>query len=190
VSREDSDEEMVLLLGALAEESRLRVLAAVVLGASKEPEIAKVTGLSASEVQRSLSRLVASRLVKAGSSGFVVDTYRLKEVVRERRSAERQAEPTAALLGATPEQAVVLDRFLAGGRLTALPTGGRRRRLVLDFLSSKFSPGEKYSERAVNEILTTFNNDFASLRRHLVDEGFLDRADGFYWRSGGSFSVD
>lgn len=105
----------VLLLGALAEESRLQVLATVVLGASKAPEIAKATGLSASEVERSLSRLATTRLIKTGNVGFVVDNLSLKEVVRERQSAERQTEPTAAFLGATPEQAVVLERFLAPG---------------------------------------------------------------------------
>ena len=29
----------------------------------------------------------------------------------------------------------------------------------------------------------------AILRRHMVDEGFLSRADGSYWRSGGRVEV-
>jgi hypothetical protein len=29
----------------------------------------------------------------------------------------------------------------------------------------------------------------ASLRRYLVDEGFLERAKGEYWRSGGTFNI-
>ncbi|MGH9192666.1 MAG: DUF2087 domain-containing protein [Acidimicrobiales bacterium] len=37
----------------------------------------------------------------------------------------------------------------------------------------------------VNAILRRFHEDVASLRRFLVDEGFLDRASGEYWRSGG-----
>jgi hypothetical protein len=32
--------------------------------------------------------------------------------------------------------------------------------------------------------------DFAALRRHLVDEAFMDRAGGVYWRAGGTVDVE
>jgi hypothetical protein len=32
--------------------------------------------------------------------------------------------------------------------------------------------------------------DYAALRRYLVDAGFLDRAGGEYWRSGGTIDAD
>jgi hypothetical protein len=34
-------------------------------------------------------------------------------------------------------------------------------------------------------MLQMYHPDHAALRRHLVDEGFLTRADGVYWRTGG-----
>jgi hypothetical protein len=37
----------------------------------------------------------------------------------------------------------------------------------------------------VNAIVGAFFNDHAALRRYLVDEGFLDRDTGVYWRAGG-----
>lgn len=37
----------------------------------------------------------------------------------------------------------------------------------------------------MNEILAGFHDDTATLRRHLVDEEFLDRDAGEYWRRGG-----
>jgi len=47
----------------------------------------------------------------------------------------------------------------------------------------------RYEEREVNVTVIRFFNDYAALRRYLVDEGFLDRAGGEYWRSGGSVPV-
>jgi hypothetical protein len=38
----------------------------------------------------------------------------------------------------------------------------------------------------VNLTLGQWHSDTASLRRYLVDEGFLDRSEGQYWRSGGT----
>jgi hypothetical protein len=33
------------------------------------------------------------------------------------------------------------------------------------------------------------HGDYATLRRYLVDDGFLERREGFYWRAGGSFDL-
>jgi hypothetical protein len=41
----------------------------------------------------------------------------------------------------------------------------------------------------VNLMLGKWHADTAALRRYLVDEGFLDRADGVYWRAGGTVEV-
>ena len=40
----------------------------------------------------------------------------------------------------------------------------------------------------MNNRLRPFHPDVAALRRYLVEEGFLDRGDGLYWRSGGTVS--
>ena len=60
---------------------------------------------------------------------------------------------------------------------------------MLDFLAGLFEPGEAYTEAEVNARLAAFHPDVAALRRYLVDEGFMNRRDGFYWRSGGTFQV-
>ena len=53
-----------------------------------------------------------------------------------------------------------------------------------------FEPGRVYTERSVKRALRSYHPDPASIRRYLVDEGFMDRRDGLYWRSGGTFEVD
>ena len=53
-------------------------------------------------------------------------------------------------------------------------------------LAQEFEPGERYSEAMVNLMLGKWYADTAALRRYLVDEGFLDRDAGQYWRMGGT----
>ena len=72
------------------------------------------------------------------------------------------------------------------GRLELMPAKRSRRLVVLDQVARTFEPGHRYPEREVNDVLRTFWPDYAALRRYLVDEGFLDRADGVYWRAGGT----
>jgi hypothetical protein len=84
----------------------------------------------------------------------------------------------------------VLSHFLdADSRLHTIPSKHGKLMVVLDFLAQHFEPGLKYPEARVNEILGEFHPDYAALRRYLVENGFLDRAEGVYWRSGGTFEV-
>ena len=84
----------------------------------------------------------------------------------------------------------VLRAFLAAdGRLVRVPAKRSKRLVILDLLAQEFHPGETYDEAEVNRRLRHFHDDVASLRRHLVDEGFLTREHGWYWRSGGRFEV-
>jgi hypothetical protein len=76
------------------------------------------------------------------------------------------------------------------GRLRAIPRRRAARLAVLDTLSTEFQPGVRYSENDVNAALSRFHPDYCALRRYLIEEQFLDRQDGIYWRIGGTFLVD
>jgi hypothetical protein len=90
-------------------------------------------------------------------------------------------------MGADP---VKVERaFFVDGRLHRLPAKRDKRLVVLDRLAQEFVPGVRYDEAQVNAVLREFNPDHAALRRALVDEGFLQRESGVYWRSGGSVPV-
>ena len=90
----------------------------------------------------------------------------------------------------TPEQERVLRSFFgADGRLHTIPSKHSKLLVVLDRLAQEFEPGQTYPEATVNEVLQRFHPDHAALRRYLVENGFMTREDGWYWRSGGTFAV-
>ena len=109
--------------------------------------------------------------------------------------AARAAAPSAdtsddpADDAADPESAKVLRAFVRDGRLTTIPTARSKRLVVLDVLAQEFEPGRRYSEPMVNLMLGKWHADTAALRRYLVDEGFLDRESGVYWRVGGTVTT-
>lgn len=84
----------------------------------------------------------------------------------------------------------IVRRFVRAGRLVTIPARRAKRMAVLDWLSQEFEPGRVYPEATVNAVLGRIHPDHAALRRYLVDEGFMERRQGSYWRSGGSFHVD
>ena len=84
----------------------------------------------------------------------------------------------------------VLRAFLdEAGRLRTIPARRGKRLIVLDHLAQLFEPGERFDEPEVNRRLRAVHGDVAALRRQLVDDGFLTRDRGIYWRSGGSVDL-
>jgi hypothetical protein len=180
------------LVALLAEPDRLKALAAVVLGAETLAEVAERSGLEPRAAARALSRLVAGGLLDGGAGkGYRVraDTLRAAAI----------PTPTEVEASAEGPEAEVLRRFLRNGRLLAMPAAHGRRLIVLDHLAGLFEPGRRYPEPEVNDILRRYHPDYAMLRRYLVDDGFLDRADEpdpsgsrsvkLYWRTGGTVDV-
>ena len=80
--------------------------------------------------------------------------------------------------------------FTGGGRIVTIPARQSRRRLLLDVIVQAFEPGVRYPERQISQFLGALHPDFAALRRHLVDEDFLSRSGGEYWRSGGAVPLE
>jgi hypothetical protein len=88
------------------------------------------------------------------------------------------------------QKEAVLRAFIApDGSLRSIPTRAAKRLVVLDHVAQAFPIGESWPEAEVNDVLRRFHPDVAALRRYLVEDEFLDRRDGRYWRSGGTTDV-
>ena len=170
------------VLGLLAEEHRLRAFAAVVLGARTPGEVAQRAGLSAREAAAAVNRLLQGGLLATTDDGLVAQVALLKDTVRG--YANQLAVP-AEPLDPDRGRAAVLRAFIAEGRLVSIPAARGKRRIILEHIVSGFEPGVKYPEREVDAVLRAWHPDHASLRRHLIDEDLMARAEGVYWRTGG-----
>jgi hypothetical protein len=173
------------LWGLLADEDRLRVFAALSLGARSLVEVADRSGVEPRLAVKALKRLERGGVVLRQGNDWELR----RDVIAEQ--ARRTASPPEAYEeeGLAPEQASVLRAFLRDGRLTTIPAGRAKRLVVLDHVAKVFDIGVRYAEREVDALLHAFHPDHAALRRHLVDEGFLSREAGVYWRSGGSVDL-
>jgi len=175
------------LLALLVAGDRLPVVAALVLGARTLPEIADRSGVAARDALRVLTRLESAGLASADGRQWHLHVDVLRDAVTNTPWPDR-AGSTPDVADAAPAQAAVLRAFIRDGRLLRVPAQRSKRLVVLDYLARAFEPGVRYPEPMVNEKLRAYHDDYAALRRYLVEEDFLARADGEYWRAGGSYS--
>jgi len=110
-----------------------------------------------------------------------------KKLVRERmaESGESYTAARAALRGehedeARREQERLVGRFFVDGRIERVPAKRKTRAAVLLEVLRRFEPGRVYAEKEVDAILLEVHEDFAYLRRELVNYRYLEREAGRY----------
>ncbi|MBB6636963.1 DUF2087 domain-containing protein [Cohnella thailandensis] len=69
------------------------------------------------------------------------------------------------------------------GPLSEIPRKEKRKLVVLRQLAKRFADNKKYTEKEVNALLKERHPDFATLRRYLIEYGFMDREPNgsLYW---------
>jgi hypothetical protein len=173
------------IVGLLADPARLKVVAALALGAGTLEEVAEASGLPLKDVALGARRLARAGLVQRDGHALALRTEHFAAAAR----AAAQAAPSPEPLSADPAEDAVLSAFVRDGRLVSIPSQRSKRRVVLEHLVRIFDVGVRYPEREVNALLAVWHPDVAALRRYLVDEGLLTRESGVYWRSGGWVDV-
>jgi hypothetical protein len=173
------------LVGLLADQARLKVVAALALGAGTLEEVAEASGLPLKDVALAARRLARAGLVDRDGRALALRSERFAAAAR----AAAEAAPAPEPLSTDPAEDAVLSAFVRDGRLTSIPAQLSKRRVVLEHIVRVFEPGVRYPEREVNALLAVWHPDVAALRRYLVDEALLSREAGLYWRSGGWVDV-
>ena len=98
-----------------------------------------------------------------------------------RAAVEASRSPhQAAYDAARAEQERLVGRLFTDGRIERVPAKRKVRAAVLLEVVSRFEPGREYSEPEVNEVLLGVHEDFAYLRRELVNYHYLEREAGRY----------
>ena len=185
------------LLQALADESRLKIIRNLNQNENTVGNLADILQLSPPTVSHHLSCLRSAGLVtlraeknqrfySINQSGL----ERFKKLVRniEQLPAEPQIPDSEdqwiELLNFSDADQKILREYTYSGIITHLPSKQKKMDVLLRWLSTLFEKDKYYSEAEVNEILKSkYSEDYVSLRRDLIDMGYLrrQRGGGNYW---------
>ena len=206
---------LLQFLKVLGDNTRLRIISLLINRVHSVGELAELLGLSEPTVSHHLKVLREAGLLNlraVGTSrlyrfnnefferikrtlltqetlaqiGVQMLTYRTDEDFRQEVGQQRaQAEAWLDDLDVSETDRKVLRDYTHNGRLTQIPTREKKLIVVLRWLAAQFEPDHQYTEPEVNTILSRYHEDYASLRRELVEFKFLAREGGgrTYWRT-------
>jgi hypothetical protein len=63
-----------------------------------------------------------------------------------------------------------------------MPSGYKKRLVILKWLVNHFEEGVKYTEDEVSAIIERHHPDYCTWRRELIMNGLMERQDRIYWR--------
>ncbi|MFC2037747.1 metalloregulator ArsR/SmtB family transcription factor [Chloroflexota bacterium] len=169
----------------LADEKRLQIIGLLARQSYSVEELAAILNLSSATVSHHLRRLVKAGLVQATADQhyhiYSLQLQTLRHMSQQILSRDTLQE-TADSLDLDAYDRKVLRDYMEEGRLKSIPRQWKKREVILRYLLEQFEPERRYSEREVNELIGRTHEDYATLRRELVDSRRLAREREIYWR--------
>ena len=180
-------EELVTFFKALADANRLKIVGLLAQQSYSVEQLAALLNLRPSTISHHLSKLSDAGLVSAKADSYYNVYHLEEEALRKTRLLFSEQELAAVVENVdldAYDRKIVEDYSLPSGRLKTIPAQRKKLEAVLRYVVSVFEPGVRYTEKQVNEMLSHFHEDTATLRRELVGYGLLQREDGGgrYWR--------
>ena len=178
-------ERLLEFFRVMADEKRLQIVGLLARQNYSVEELATILNLSPATVSHHLGRLVQAGLVAARADQhyhvYSLQLQALREMAQQILSQERLQE-TADDLDLDAYDRKILHDSVIDGRLKQIPTQRKKRDIILRHLATQFEPDRRYTEREVNEVLRAFYDDYATLRRELIDGRWMARDHEIYWR--------
>ncbi len=184
---EEKIHELLEFFKALADANRLKIVGLLTQDEYTVEQMAEILNLRPSTVSHHLTKLSKAELVSARSKSYY-NLYRLETDVLEAMSQRLLARETMPAVTADVDMDAydkkVLNTFCdSEGRIKQFPSQQKKFEVILRHVLKGFEPGQRYPEKEVNEILSFYSEDTASLRRGLIEYKMMARegGGGEYW---------
>lgn len=175
--------EVLEFFKAFANIERLKIAGLLANERLTPTQVAERLGMRPKDASNHILYLANFGYLTNQADTYQVDKERITNLSRQVLEGSRPRSKADDFEGEEFERKVLKDYINPAGQLIAVPTQNKKRLIVLRYLVKVFEPGQKYTEKQVNELLKQYNPDTASLRRYMIDDGLMQRESGIYWRT-------
>ncbi len=167
----------VALFKMLGDETRYNIVCMLYRSDSYVELIAEKLKLTPGTVCFHLKKLESIGLVKCSRQQFYIIYSLNREMITE--SIENYLEADSFVSAEETYREKVLASFFHNEKLLRIPVQEKKREIVLAEIMKDFTE-PTYEEKQVNEIIRRRYEDFCTLRRWLISDGFMMRDNNIY----------
>jgi hypothetical protein len=181
------EERLLDFFKIFSDVNRLRLAALLSQEACTMEEIIARLSIRVNDVHRYLSQMEMAGLLQREGFRYRLDVKALETLSREVLAGRRQAVEAHSNDQHADDfdRQIIKNYSLPDGRLKEIPIQEKRLLPVLRHILQVFEPGVRYNEKQVNEALARYHEDYATLRRYLIDRQMIQRESNgtAYWRA-------
>jgi hypothetical protein len=178
-------QKLLSFFKVLGNESRLKILGLLANQERSVGELAAVLELREPTISHHLATMRELGLINVRAEGntriYWLDVKFLESMSKDILSQAQLAELVPADAENRWEQKI-LHTFVENGRITQLPARRKKQFVIMKWVVEHFAYDVRYPEAELNERLKALHDDFASLRRYLIDHKMMVREKNVYWR--------
>ncbi len=169
--------DAVALFRLLGDETRYKIICSLYRSDSYVELLAEQLGLTPGTICFHLKKLENAGVVKCSRSQFYIIYLLNRELFT--RTIESFLELKEEKNPDEVYRKKVLSSFFVGEKLESIPVQEKKRAIVLERIMADFTE-ERYAEKEVNQIIMLHYDDYCTLRRWLVSDGFMAREHEIY----------
>jgi predicted transcriptional regulator len=182
---QEKTKQLLEFFKLLADEKRLQIVGLLAQQDYTVEELAAILDLSSATVSHHLRGLTRAGLVTATAAQhyhvYSLQIQMLHELSQQILSEDTLQETTEDLDLDAYDRKVHRD-WIENGRFKGIPRQWKKRQVLVRYLAEQFEPDRQYTEQEVNEIIGRFHDDYATLRREMIDGRLMTRDHEIYWR--------
>ncbi|WNQ09549.1 metalloregulator ArsR/SmtB family transcription factor [Paenibacillus aurantius] len=181
-------EKVVQYHKALADPTRIKLLILLADGERNGQVLAEKLGVTPATITHHAAKLREASLLnerrEKNTIYFSLNHYFIKSyatateslIYRKTKGGNEMAQDNENRL----RDSVIKNFFTKEGKLKSIPVQLKKKLMVLEVLISKLEMGRTYTEKEINEFITGFHDDFATIRREFIMHQFMFRENQIY----------
>jgi len=170
-------DKTVTMFKCLADKTRLAIIQSLIQEDMYTERLAERLGVSAPTVSFHLKKLIDVGFVKAQKEQYYTIyslckkalNFNVMDIIVNEAANDEAAERDEAY------RQGVIKAFFKYGKLKTIPAQRKKREIVLQEICKTFEDERDYTEKEVNLIIADFHDDFAWLRRSMIEFGLMTR---------------
>jgi DNA-binding transcriptional ArsR family regulator len=176
-------DELVTVLKAVADPTRLRLLGMIADRARCGQDLASALGISAPTVSHHLQVLREAGLLQESREGpyrfYSIDLGALRGAAKS-LSTKKSVQSFADASALPDNERKVLQTFFDGPRLVAFPARRKKRLICFEEVLRRIPRRKEYGERELSKYIEAINPDYCTIRREFIMNGYMERDSGRY----------
>ena len=170
--------DAIKLFKCLADKSRLQILKSLVQEDMYVERLAERLGLTPATISFHLKKLEDAQVVHAYKDQYYT-MYSIRQEVFMTRIIDIIQEESEVIDEQKKREEEyrekVITSFFEYGKLKAIPSQRKKKKICLEEIAKAFEAGKTYDEKEVNEIIMKYFDDYCTIRRDMIGEKILCR---------------